>query len=118
MDRGYRGHGVESTRVVIAGQKRGLTRLDKHLLKRRNSVEPIIGHLKAEGKMGRCYLKGTQGDALNAILSACGQNLRRLLRWLYFAPKKVAKTILRRIIRLLSVADRNEGSDYHVALNY
>ena len=33
-------------------------------LKRRNSVEPIIGHLKADGRMRRCYLKGVQGDAL------------------------------------------------------
>jgi IS5 family transposase len=118
VDRGYRGHGVESTRVVIAGQKRGLTRLDKRLLKRRNSVEPIIGHLKAEGKLGRCYLKGIQGDALNAILSACGQNLRRLLRWLYFAPKKWAETMLRRIIRLLTVADSDDGFEHHAALSY
>jgi IS5 family transposase len=87
VDRGYRGHGVGTTRIVIAGQRRCLTRLGKRLLKRRNSIEPVIGHLKAEGKLDRCFLKGTEGDALNALLSACGQNLRRLLHWLYFALK-------------------------------
>ncbi|MEZ5556768.1 hypothetical protein, partial [Haliea sp.] len=63
-------------------------------------------------------LKGIQGDALNAILSACGQNLRRLLRWLYFAPKKWAETMLRRIIRLLTVADSDDGFEHHAALSY
>ena len=51
----------------------------------RNSVEPVIGHLKSDGKMGRCYLKGELGDALNVILCGVGHNIRKLLRWLYFA---------------------------------
>lgn len=52
---------------------------------RRNSVEPIIGHLKSDGKLRRCFLKGILGDAINVILSACGQqNLRKLLKWLNF----------------------------------
>ena len=116
VDRGYRGHGVETTRVVIAGQSRGLTRLDKRLLKRRNSVEPVIGHLKAEGKLDRCFLKGTQGDALNALLSACGQNLRRLLRWLYFAPKKALDILFAAVIRLISVAVSGQSVEYRIAL--
>ena len=98
VDLGYRGHGVENTRVVIAGQKRGLTRLNMRLLKLSNSVEPINRHLKAEGKLGRCYLKGTQGDALNALLSACGQNLRRLVRRLYVDARKVLKTLFVQLI--------------------
>jgi len=57
-------------------------------MRRRNNVEPVVGHLKSDGKMRRCFLKGVLGDALNALLCACGQNLRKLLRWLYFAPKK------------------------------
>jgi IS5 family transposase len=112
VDRGYRGHGVETTPVVIAGQRRGLTRLDKRLLKRRNSVEPVIGHLKSEVKLDRCFLKGTQGDALNALLSACGQNLRRLLRWLYFAPKKVADTVISSVIALLLPTGRGLELEY------
>ena len=44
--------------------------------------EPIIGHLKAEGHLGRCYLKGRAGDAANVVLSAAGHNFRRILAWL------------------------------------
>lgn len=88
VDRGYRGSGVKNVAVYIAGQKRGLPEKEKRWLSRRNSVEPIIGHLKSDGKMRRCYLKGKLGDAVNVLLSACGQNLRKLLRWLYFAPNK------------------------------
>jgi IS5 family transposase len=32
----------------------------------------VIGHMKAEGQLGRCYLKGRAGEAYNAILSAVG----------------------------------------------
>jgi IS5 family transposase len=42
----------------------------------------VIGHLKAEGHLGRCYLKGRAGDAANVILSAIGHNFRRILAWL------------------------------------
>jgi transposase, IS5 family len=38
--------------------------------------------MKAEGHLGRCYLKGTAGDAANAILTAVGYNFRRILAWL------------------------------------
>jgi transposase, IS5 family len=51
-------------------------------LRRRSAIEPVIGHLKAEGHLGRCYLKGRAGDAANAILSAVGYNFRRILAWL------------------------------------
>jgi IS5 family transposase len=31
--------------------------------------------MKMDGHLGRCYLKGREGDAANAILSAVGHNL-------------------------------------------
>ena len=43
--------------------------------------EPVIGHTKAEHRMGRNHLAGTRGDAANAILAAAGYNFRRLLEW-------------------------------------
>jgi len=43
---------------------------------------PIIGHLTAEGHLGRCHLKGRAGDAATVILSAVGYNFRRILAWL------------------------------------
>lgn len=53
---------------------------ERRLLKRRQAIEPIIGHLKGEHRMGRCYLKGELGDSINAVLAAAGYNIRWLLR--------------------------------------
>ena len=53
---------------------------ERRLLKRRQSVEPIIGHLKSDHRMNRCHLKGSEGDAIHAVLSAAGYNIRWLLR--------------------------------------
>ena len=82
VDRGYRGHGVTQTKVFISGQKRGVTRTIKRELKRRSAIEPEIGHMKNDGHLGRCYLKGQIGDAMNVLLVACGHNLRKILAWL------------------------------------
>ena len=51
-------------------------------MRRRAAVEPVIGHIKNEHRMGRNYLAGTQGDSINAILAATGYNFRLLLTWL------------------------------------
>jgi transposase, IS5 family len=82
VEKGYRGHDAQNPRrVFISGQKRGVFGVIKREPRRR-SIEPVIGHMKAGGHLGRCYLKGRAGDAANAILSAVGQNLRRVLAWL------------------------------------
>jgi IS5 family transposase len=83
VDKGYRGHDAPNPhRVFISGQKRGVFGAIKRELRRRSAIEPVIGHMKAEGHLGRCYLKGTAGDAANAILTAVGYNFRRILAWL------------------------------------
>ncbi|HSH63463.1 MAG TPA: IS5/IS1182 family transposase, partial [Methyloceanibacter sp.] len=83
VDKGYRGHDTQNPRrVFISGQKRGVFGTIKRELRRRSAIEPIIGHLKAEGHLGRCYLKGRAGDAANVVLSAVGHNFRRILAWL------------------------------------
>jgi len=51
-------------------------------MKRRAAVEPVIGHLKADHRMDRNYLKGQDGDRINAVLAAAGFNFHLLLRWL------------------------------------
>src|ERR1700726_2362445 len=84
-DKGYRGHNAPPDykfRVLPSGQKRGVTPAIKRELRRRSAVEPVIGHLKAEHRMGRNYLWFRRGDAANAILAAVGYNFRRLIRWL------------------------------------
>jgi IS5 family transposase len=83
VDKGYRGHDAQNPRrVFISGQKRGVFGVIKRELRRRSAIEPVIGHMKAEGHLGRCYLKGRAGDAANAILTAVGYNFRRILEWL------------------------------------
>ena len=80
VDKGYRGHGEKTTTVYISGQKRGIsTQRLKRSLKRRQAIEPIIGHLKADGRLGRNFLKGAEGDQVNVLLSCAGHNLRLVL---------------------------------------
>ena len=79
VDKGYKGHKVEGKEIFISGQKRGMTNYFKKLLKRRQAIEPHIGHMKSEGKLGRNYLKGELGDQLNALLVGIGHNLRLVL---------------------------------------
>ena len=59
-----------------------MTEKIKRWLKRRAVVEPIIGHAKNDGLLGRNWLKGRAGDRCNALLAAAGFNLRQLLRFL------------------------------------
>jgi IS5 family transposase len=80
VDRGYKGHKLGVLSVWIAGAKRGVTAAIKKKLKRRNAVEPIIGHMKSDGRLARNFLKGTEGDAMNAVLCGAGHNLRKILR--------------------------------------
>jgi len=84
-DKGYRGHNAPPDykfRIFIAGQKRRITPKIKREMRRRSAVEPVIGHMKAEHRMGRNYLWHREGDATNAVLAAAGYNFRLLIRWL------------------------------------
>src|SRR6266403_1131254 len=83
VDKGYRGHrAANPRRVFISGQKRGVFGVIKRELRRRCAIEAVIGHMKTDGHLGRCHLKGRQGDAANVILTAVGHNLRLVLAWL------------------------------------
>ncbi len=84
-DRGYRGHNAPPEhrfKVYISGQRRRVTEAIKREMRRRSAVEPVIGHAKAEHRMGRNHLAGTEGRAANAVLAGAGYNFRRLLEWL------------------------------------
>ncbi len=82
VDLGYRGVDADNPGVEIIhrGKTKSLTQQQRRWLKRRQAIEPVIGHLKADHRMSRCWLKGSVGDAINAVLSAAGYNLRWLLR--------------------------------------
>ncbi|WP_260473676.1 IS5 family transposase [Pseudomonas aeruginosa] len=82
VDLGYRGVDADNPGVEILhrGWWKSMTKQQRRWLKRRQAVEPIIGHLKADHGMDRCWLRGATGDALHAVLCAAGFNLRWLLR--------------------------------------
>jgi len=95
VDKGYRGHHAPNPRrVFISGQKRGVFGRIKRELTRRSAIEAVIGHMKAEGHLGRCYLKGRAGDAANVILSAVGYNLRLVLAWLRIILRVILLALL------------------------
>ncbi|KLK91854.1 hypothetical protein AA309_17880 [Microvirga vignae] len=64
----------------------------KRELRRQSAIEAVIGHMKTDGHLGRCQLKGRDGDAGNIVLSAVGHNLRLALAW------------LRMLLRLIPIA--------------
>jgi IS5 family transposase len=96
-DKGYRGHNAPPDykfRVFITGQKRRMTPTIKREMRRRSAVEPVIGHLKSEHRMGRNYLWYRQGDAINAVLAAAGYNFSLLIRWLRFLLSKILAALI------------------------
>ena len=82
VDLGYRGvdDEVGEVDVIHRGKYRKLTPLQKRWLKRRQAIEPAIGHTKQDHGMQRCWLQGSEGDALHAVLCAAGFNIRWLMR--------------------------------------
>jgi len=82
VDKGYKGHEATDCTVFISGQRRGVTSAIKKQMKRRQAIEPHIGHLKNEGKLGLCRLKGFVGDQINALLCGASYNLKQILRHL------------------------------------
>jgi len=95
-DAGYRGHDAPAPydmRVYICGQKRRMTDEIKRKMRRRSAVEPVIGHMKNEHRMGRNHLAGATGDASNAVPAAAGYYFRRLLAWLALLLALFAHTL-------------------------
>jgi IS5 family transposase len=77
----YRGHDYEGDcQVHVASRRRGsIVGSVWRWMKRRAAIEPTIGHLKEERRMERNRLKGSEGDKVNAVLSAAGMNFSKLL---------------------------------------
>ena len=93
VDRGYRGHDYagDATVHMARSSHKKLKPSLKKWLRRRSAIEPVIGHAKTESRLDRNYLKGKEGDKINALLSGCGFNIRKLLKaflWLTFKGLK------------------------------
>ena len=82
VDLGYRGVDADNpgVQIIHRGKYMSLSDHEKRLLKRRQAIEPLIGHTKADHRMDRCWLQDAMGDALHALSCAAGYNVRWLLR--------------------------------------
>lgn len=89
VDLGYRGRHDTQAQIIHRGKKLG--KRQKQRLRRRSMLEAMIGHMKNDGLLGRCHLKGNSGDAIHALLCGIGHNLRLLLNY-------VSKQLLWRLI--------------------
>ena len=94
VDKGYQGVEIDGVRILRSGQKRGVTRTLKAMIKRRSAIEPTIGHMKMDGRLGRNPLKGALGDALHAVLCGAGHNLRLLIRKLRLLCARIQAVLL------------------------
>lgn len=93
VDLGYRGVDADNpgVQIIHRGKYKTLTALQRRWLKRRQAIEPAIGHAKSDHRMDRCWLKGAIGDALHAISCAAGYNIRWLMRAIVAQAAKAAK---------------------------
>jgi len=103
VDKGYRGAQIEGVRILMSGQKRGITRTLKAMIKRRSAIEPAIGHMKMDGRLARNPLKGALGDALHAVMCGAGHNLRLILAALRLLCARFGLSMQAVIAALLAV---------------
>ena len=103
VDLGYRGVDADNpdVHIVHRGKFKRISEQERKLLRRRQAIEPIIGHLKADHRMDRCHLKGELGDRLHAVLCAAGYNIRWLLRMI---AKKGVTFLYELFLRLCAAA--------------
>ena len=75
----FKVHHPEGKQTYVSGGKAREASV-RRFLRRRSSIEPVIGHMKQEHRLGLNYLGGIEGDKFNPILSASAFNLQKLLR--------------------------------------
>ena len=116
VDLGFRGVDRDNPQVQIIhrGKYKSLTHQQRRWLKRRQAVEPAIGHLKSDHRMDRCWLKGQLGDALHAVLCASGYNLRWLLRAIVRLGLRAVflRPMLWALMRLINAEHSRFSSDH------
>ncbi len=112
VDKGYRGVEIEGVRILRSGQKRGITRTLRDMIHRRSAIEPTIGHMKMDGRLGRNPLKGALGDALHAVMCGAGHNLRLILAKLRLLCVQIGVDL-----HAFLAALRPTATAHHVGLN-
>ena len=105
-DLGFRGVDSDNPdkQIIHRGKIKSLSPQQKGWLRRRQAIEPAIGHLKSDNRMDRCWLQGASGDALHTISCAAGYNLRWLLRAI--ARLDIAAVFLRLLQSAMTIQPR------------
>ncbi len=120
VDRGYCGHSVDpqATTVHIADWRhmKRKTRAVRYWFRRRSAIEPVIGHVKTDNRMSRNYLKGKEGDQINAVLCACGYNLKKLPA-VFFLPEFFMRYFLKSIENWIAIRTGIEHRPGHFCEN-
>lgn len=98
-DRGYRGRKeINGTQILIPDAPKAkdsyYQRKKKHrLFCKRAGIEPTIGHLKSDYRLGRNFYKGIFGDAINVMLAAAAYNFKRAMKVLLYLINKISETL-------------------------
>ena len=86
-DRGGKGQKQIGDTIISTPDYRPLKRDSKYQkskkrkkFRRRAAIEPVIGHLKTDFRMGQNYLHGKESPQINAFLAATGWNLKKLMK--------------------------------------
>ncbi|TSE29268.1 Transposase DDE domain protein [Tepidimonas taiwanensis] len=108
VDLGYRGVDGDNpnVRLIHRGKLKRISARERAQLKRRQAIEPVIGHLKADCRMDRCHLKGKRGDRLHAVLCAAGYNIRWLLRMIAKKGLRALYSFLLHLLGLLALGPK------------
>ncbi|KTT25810.1 hypothetical protein NS331_04600 [Pseudacidovorax intermedius] len=94
VDRGYKGVKLEGVRILMSGQKRGISRALQAMIKRRSAIEPTIGHMKMDGRLARNPLKG-------ALMCGAGHNLRMILAALRLCCARIGLSVQAAVAALI-----------------
>lgn len=98
-DRGYRGQKQSGqTQIVIPGvplkrDSRYVKAKKRALFCKRAGIEPRIGHLKGDFRLGRNFYKGLVGDSMNVMLAAAAFNFKRAMRALLSLIFRLLETL-------------------------
>jgi transposase, IS5 family len=80
VDRGYRGAKTyEGCLIEVPKQQANITKQKRKRHSRRAAIEPVIGHLKTDYRLGRNFYKGVVGDIINVLLAAAAMNFKRVM---------------------------------------
>ena len=99
VDRGYKGKSKVGDTSIHRPKPARRNASEKEQAKarkrfrKRAGIEPVIGHLKSDFRMGRCFLKGMEGDQINVLMAAAAWNFKKWMRdfillcvsWLLYA---------------------------------